>query len=160
MSCACYEYLVGACITAKMTTNTVGLLILFCLTSGHGQAPNHPKPSESSTAYVSMYVFQLNMKFESVLQITRFAQGSPNTQIYPTSYYMETTDPGMFQCECLICHDIVPCDHSPLNVSDTLYLDYGSGNMLYAYQLGQYADYGTRNYLIRDDLGTSFQYFE
>ena len=46
------------------------------------------------------------------------------------------------------------------DVSDTLSTDYGSGNMLYVYQLGQYSDYGSRNYLIRDDLSTTFQYFE
>ena len=55
------------------------------------------------------------------------------------------------------------CDTNSIcnfDVSDTLYSDYGSGNMLYVYQLGQYADYGSRSYLIRDDLSDSFQYFE
>ena len=46
------------------------------------------------------------------------------------------------------------------DVSDTLYLDYGSGNIRYVYQLGQYADYGSRSYLLRDDLSTTLQYFE
>ena len=45
------------CITAKlkMAINTLSALIFFCLAGlpgGHGQAPNHPKISESSTAYV------------------------------------------------------------------------------------------------------------
>ena len=90
-------------ITTKMAT-TIGLLILFSLTtlpSGHGQTPNRPDPSESSTAYVCIIIIQFHDKFEYLLQITRYVQNSPNTQIYPTTYYMETTDPGMFRCECL-----------------------------------------------------------
>ena len=94
---------VSMCITTKMAT-TIGLLILFSFTtlpSGHGQTPNRPNPSESSTAYVRIIIIKLHGKFIPLLQITRFAPTSPNTQMYPPTYYMETTDPGMFRCECL-----------------------------------------------------------
>ena len=54
--------LVKMCITTKMAI-TIGLLILFSFTRlpcGHGQAPNRPEPSESSTAYVCMQYNLLN----------------------------------------------------------------------------------------------------
>ena len=39
-------------------------------------------------------------------------------------------------------------------------MDYGSGNMLYSYEMGTHRDYGRRDVLIRDDLSTTFQYYE
>ena len=58
LSCDCHEYLhvldLEVCFTAKMAI-TIGFVILFSfikLSSGHGQDPPRPQPSESSTAYV------------------------------------------------------------------------------------------------------------
>ena len=172
---ACYEYLVGACITAKMTiTIGLSLLIVFSLTrlsSGHELAPNRPKLSESSTAHVCMHAGYLPRNdLQFILQIARVVPHSPNTQVHPTSYYMEKQI--LWPSAVSINHfystwpDLLDL-HVPYIISDhsiimfrTLSTHYGSGNMLYAYQMGKNAAYGTGNYLIRDDLGTCFQYFE